>query len=169
MSLRKEQQRVFEVDGDIVGPTNDQVRGASFLGRIIRWADAGLEIEGDQKVIRSLCEASEMQGCPGVETPGVKAEPTEEETPEMEPRMATFYRRGAAKPNYITQYRPDIAYASKELSRSMAKPRTGDEVNLKRLARYLQKYPRCVLRYAWQEPTTGITSYTDSDGVQEAA
>ena len=57
----------------------------------------------------------------------------------------------------------DIAYGSKELSRSMAKPRAGDEVKLKRLARYLRKYPRCVLQYAWQEPTTVVTSYTDSD------
>ena len=104
-----------------------------------------------------------MQGCAGFETPGVKAKLTEEEASEMEPRLATLYRRGAAKANYIAQDRPDIADASKELSRSMAKPRTGDEVKLKRLARYLQKYLRCVLQYAWQDPTTGVTSYTDSD------
>ena len=107
----------------------------------------GLEIEGDQKVIRSLFEENEMPGCEGVETPGVKAEPLEEEAPEMEPRLATLYRRGAAKCNYVAPDRPDIACASKELSRSMARPRKGDEIELKRLARYLQKYPRCVLQW----------------------
>ena len=87
----------------------------------------------------------------------------EEEAPEMEPRLATLYRRSAAKCNYVAQDRPDIAYAPKELNRSMAKPRKGDEIKLKRFARHLQKYPRCVLQYAWQEPTTVVTSYTDSD------
>ena len=81
----------------------------------------------------------------------------------METRLTTLYRGGAAKFNYVAQERPDIAYVLKELSRSMAKPRKGDEIQLKRRARYLQKYPRCVLQHAWQEPTTGVTSYTDSD------
>ena len=146
-----------------MGAANDEVRSGSFLGRVVRWTDSGLEVEGNQKVIRSLLEESEMHGCAGVSTPGVKAEPSEEEAPDMEPRQATLYRRGAAKANYISQDRPDISYASKELSRSMARPRVGDEVPLKRLARYLQKYPRCVLLYPWQEPTTQLTSYTDSD------
>ena len=97
--MRKELQEGFQVDGDIVGPANDEVRSASCLGRIVRWTDVGLEIEGDQKVIRSLFEDNYMQGCVGVETPGVKAEPVEEEAPEMEPRLATLYRRRAAKCN----------------------------------------------------------------------
>ena len=87
--LRKELQEGFEVDGDIVGPADDEVRSASFLGRSVRWTDAGLEIEGDQKVIRSLLEENEMQDCAGVEIPGVKAEPTEGEASEMLPRLAT--------------------------------------------------------------------------------
>ena len=80
-----------------------------------------------------------MQGCAGVEASGVKVKPSDEEAPEMEPRLATLYRRGAAKANDISQERPDIAYASKERSRSMAKPRAGDEVKLEWFARYLQK------------------------------
>ena len=151
-------QEGFEVDGDIVGPANDEVRSASFLGRIVRWTDVGLEIEGNQRVIRRLLEENEMQGCAGVETSGVKAGPMEGIASETETRLATLYRRGAAKCNYIAQDRPDIAYAFKELIRSMAKPRTGDEVKLERPARYLQKSQKCVLLYAWQEPATGITS-----------
>ena len=156
--LRKELQEGFKVDGDIVGPASDEVCSALFLGWVVRWTDTGLEIEGDQKAIRSILEENKMQGCAGVETTGVNGELMEGGAPEMEPQLATLYRRGAAKCNYIAQDRPDIAYASKELIRSMAKPRTGDEVKLERLARYLQKSPKCVLRYAWQEPATGITS-----------
>ena len=39
----------------------------------------------------------------------------------------------------------------------------GDEVKLKKLARYLQRYPRCILQHPWQEPTNQLTCYTDSD------
>ena len=74
-------------------------RALLFVGRLVRWTDTGLEIEGDQKVIRSVLQESKMQGCAGVETPGVKAEP----------RLATLCRRGAATANYISQDRPDIA------------------------------------------------------------
>ena len=45
----------------------------------------------------------------------------------------------------------------------MARPRVGDEVKLKRLARYLQQYACRVLQYPWQEPTTQLTRHTDSD------
>ena len=73
--LRKELQAGFEVDGDIVGPAAGEVCSASCSGRVVRWTDEGLKIEGDQKVIRRLLEENKMQGCAGVETPGVKAEP----------------------------------------------------------------------------------------------
>ena len=96
-------------------------------------------------------------------TPGVKTEAPEEEAEDMEPRLATLYRRGAAKANYMSQDRPDISFASKELSRSMARPRVGDEMKLKRLARYLQRHPRCVIQYNWQEPGSHVTAFTDSD------
>ena len=45
----------------------------------------------------------------------------------------------------------------------MANPRVGDELNLKRLARYLAKYPRCIVKYDWQEPTSELLVFTDSD------
>ena len=60
--LRRDLQEGFEVVGDIVGPAKDEVRSVSFLGRLVRWTDTGLEVEGDQMVIRSLLEENEMQG-----------------------------------------------------------------------------------------------------------
>ena len=44
----------------------------------------------------------------------------------MNPAEAARFRRGAAKLNYMAQDRADLAYASKEVSRHMAKPEKGD-------------------------------------------
>ena len=65
--------------------------------------------------------------------------------------------------NYLAQDRPDLGYASKEISRSMSRPQKGDMVKLKRAVRYLRAYPRWVVLYAWQQPTSALEVYTDSD------
>ena len=57
----------------------------------------------------------------------------------------------------------DLAFASKEASKCMSAPNVEDMVALKRVGRYLQKYPRCVTEYAWQEVLNKMIVYTDSD------
>ena len=81
----------------------------------------------------------------------------------MPPHEAARYRRCPAKIKYLSQDRPDISYAWKELSRSMSKPMVGDEVKLKRVVRYLSRQPRWVFLYGWQEPTWTIDVFSDSD------
>ena len=101
--------------------------------------------------------------CGECETLGVKQDVPGEDVPLMGAKEATLFRRAAAKANYIAQDRPDIAFASKDLSRSMANPRRGEEIKVKRLARYLKRYPRCILRFRWQERTSEVSAFTDSD------
>ena len=64
----------------------------------------------------------------------------------MKAAEASLYRRFAAKINYLSQDRPDIGYASKEVSRSMSKPIVGDEAKLKRVVRHLCKQPRWIVQ-----------------------
>ena len=45
----------------------------------------------------------------------------------------------------------------------MSKPCKGDELRVKRVVRYLQKFPRLVVKYPWQAPTSQLDIYTDSD------
>ena len=45
----------------------------------------------------------------------------------------------------------------------MAAPTRGDLKALRRLARYLVYTPRVVWHYAWQEPTSELSMYSDSD------
>ena len=81
----------------------------------------------------------------------------------MSKSEASRFRRGAAKINYLSQDRVDIAFVSKEISRHMADPKVGDEVLVKRVVRYLQKHPRLVVEYPWQDECVEVSVYTDSD------
>ena len=59
--------------------------------------------------------------------------------------------------------RLDIAFAVKELARSMAKPTRGDWQKLKRLGRYLLDKPRMQQVYKWHDVQSVIKTYTDAD------
>ena len=162
MKLKKKLQERFEVDGEVLGPVGAETQEVKFLGRTIRWTRGGLEWEGDPKHVEGLIQDEDMRGAKGVETPGVKHEETYE-TEELSPPEAAAYRRGCARVNYIAQDRADLAYASKELSRTMSKPMRGDEVRLKRVVRYLAAHPRWVLVYNWQDRVDEVVAFTDSD------
>ena len=56
-----------------------------------------------------------------------------------------------------------MAFVSKEISKLMANPKIGDEALIKRVVRYLQKYPRMVMSYPWQKECEEVSVFTDSD------
>ena len=106
------------MDGALGPRQNDEQQG-QILGRQIRWRASGLEWEADTKIAKSLVDENKIDLSKPVETPGVK---TEEATSGelMGPVDAAKYRRNAAKINDLALDRADLAYASKELSRSMS-------------------------------------------------
>ena len=57
---------------------------------------------------------------------------------------AIKFRAIVARLNYLAADRPDIQYATKEVSKRMASPRVPDWQLLKRLGRYLAGHPRAV-------------------------
>ena len=166
MALKAQLQRDYEVDGDILWTDADEKKEGRFLGRTIRVQQWGLEVEGDGRLIDGLLEEFGGNG-KSAETPGVKN--TEDSGVEGHPRdlmvpsEAARFRRGAAKLNYIAQDRGDLAYASKEISKRMARPEVGDLKLVEGAVEYLRRYPRWVSSYAWQHPPGGLTVYTDSD------
>ena len=82
---------------------------------------------------------------------------------ELEPADATTYRALAARCNYLSQDRPDIAFSSKELCREFSVPNRMSFQKLKRLARYLNGLPRLVYRYPWQAFPDVIDVFVDTD------
>ena len=146
-----------------MGPEDDSVGEIKFLGRRIRWTATGIEWEGDQKHVERYIEKIGLQQGKAVETPGVKHDDKEVEDVAMTDKETTEYRGLVALLNFMAQDRPDLAFASKEASKSMSSPMKNDMMALKRVGRYLQKYPRGIMTYAWQQRVESLTVYTDSD------
>ncbi len=81
----------------------------------------------------------------------------------MEQQDAKLYRRAVARLSDLAQDRPDLAFAANLLARSMATPKVGDEVRVKRVLRYLQGHPTGRINYDFQAAPTHVTTMTDSD------
>jgi hypothetical protein len=74
-----------------------------------------------------------------------------------------MYRALAARCNYLSQDRPDIAFSSKELCREFSIPNKASFQKLKRLARYLCGLPRLCYTYRWQAMPEVLDVYVDTD------
>ena len=73
-----------------------------------------------------------------------KLEMADDANGNLSPQDATMYRALSARCNFLSQDRPDISYASKELCRDCAVPTVKSFKRLKRLARYLAGSRRMV-------------------------
>ena len=164
----KELAKEFEIKSDIIGNRDGEVTEVQFLGRTIRRTQQGYEYEGNPKHVAILLEEWNMSDSRSLSSPGSAAEKPNlkekaEEEVELDVVEATVYRRAAARINYMALDRSDLAYASKEASRGMAKPTKGDVIRLKRILRYLKGSPRAVNEFRWQEPQSEISGWCDSD------
>jgi len=164
--LKRELQKEFELKYQIMGDDINDCKEATFLGRTIRWENEGISYEADQKHVQILLKEEDMEGAKPVSTPGVAEEKNidnEGSESDMNNEGATKYRRAVARINYLALDRPDLSFAAKELSRSMAKPKAGDTVRLKRALRYLKGNARRKMWYRWQGEVNKLDTYTDSD------
>ena len=108
--------------------------------------DELMEIEGDEKHVPRLLEDLGLVQGNVVKNPRVKLSVTESDAIEnssiLEGEQATLFRSGTMRCAYLAQDRADISEAIKCLARGMSKPRAGDMMQLKRVARYLKGVPR---------------------------
>ena len=74
-----------------------------------------------------------------------------------------MFRGIVARANYLIQDRTDVQYATKELSRRMAKPRIKDVHKAKRLARYLKGRERMISKLEYQKCDWQINAWVDTD------
>ena len=105
-----------------------------------------------------------MEGAKAVATPCVK--PTMGQIREDVPLAAnklSHFRALAARCNYLAADRPDCIYAAKEICRFMSEPTKMSVEGLKRIGRYLTKYPRLVYHYPFQDGVDGVDVYVDTD------
>ena len=128
--LKKE----YECGGVMLGPEEECSKEIKFLGRTIRWTQKVIEWEGDPKHVENYLTKIGLQQGKAVETPGIKHEDKEMVEPvAMSDKEATEYRGLVALLNFMAQDRADLAFASKEASKSMSAPKKEDMVALKRV------------------------------------
>ena len=158
-------KRFLIKDRGILGPDKHDLKEIRLLNRIIAWEDSGIRYEADQRHAEILIKALGLEHAKEVDTPGVSRSEGEhvQEAVELDPANCTLYRACAARCNFLGLDRPDIQYAAKEVSRGMSKPTVENMENLKRLARYIKRYPRAVFMYRFQLPPNQIRVYSDSN------
>lgn len=177
--LMEEISKVYENKAVILGPESHQKQSGTYLGRSIKWTDAGIEVEGNPKHAIELLTSLGMLNCRSVTTPltqedykGPRSKATSVNIAEglgdsgerpLPPGDARLYRKCAALAVYLAQDRPDLSAASCHLSKFMAVPTANAFAKLKRVARYLRGAPRCVVSFRWQDETESLTLVTDSD------
>ena len=166
--LSHELNKEFEIKGEMVGSRSGEVMETQFLGRTIKLTEEGYEYKSNDKHVKILLEEWDMGDSRALSCPGSSAEKPDkegkkEEERDLDAKESTIYRRAAARINYMSLDRADLAYASKEASRGMAKPTVGDVVRLKRILRYLKGSPCVSNLFRWQSPQGIILGYCDSD------
>jgi hypothetical protein len=155
-------RRKYDLKKKMIG--EGHAREGKYLNRIIKWTKGGVQMEGDPKHAEILLEEWGMKQCTVVDTPVTKDGADKigvgDELPEDEAKRA---RRAIARINYMAQDRPDLSVAARLLSQHMAVPREGVVPGIKRVIRYIQKYPRGVSYIGKHYDTPILHVWTDSD------
>ena len=155
---------MFDQGCGTLGPDPDDLKELRVLNRILRWKPDGIHYEAGPRHAELLARDLIKTTGPIVRTAGTK-NTKEEEDSGSEPLAGadiTSFRSGAARANYVSLDRAELAYATKEICRRMSAPRQADWAALVRIIKYLKAEPRLVNGYKWQHDC-GISVYVDTD------
>ena len=118
-----------------------------FLGRVIERTARGYSVEANPKYIRNVINVLGLEEPKPVMTPSVKRTPTTESLVELEGERRAMYRTVVGK--LIVVHVPG--------------PTESDEMNLKRIVRYLKGAPSAKSLIEIIAPSKFVNVYTDSD------
>ena len=167
--LQNTLKKYFDHRASILGDGPEEVKEIRYINRKIRWHSWGITYEHDQVHVVNLLDELGMKDATPVHTPGVKDEKEVEEeergggSKELTKDQETQARRVIAILNYMSQHRGDIGYSVKEVAREMSKPNKITLQKVRRIVRYLRRYPICRLDYRWQVDPQSFVTYSDSD------
>ena len=139
-----------------------------FLGRVIERTARGYSVEANPKYIRNVINVLGLEEAKPVMTPSVKRTPTTESLVELEGERRAMYRTVVGKLLYMCQERADVMYSVKETARKITCPTESDEMNLKRIVRYLKGAPSAKSLIEITTPSKFVNVYTDSDWAGQA-
>ena len=139
-----------------------------FLGRVIERTARGYSVEANPKYIRNLTQVLGLEEAKPVMTPNVKRTPTTESLVELDGERPAMYRTVVGKLLYMCQERANVMYSVKETTRKITCPTESDEMNLKRIVRYLKGAPSAKSLIEIITPSNFVNVYTDSDWARQA-
>ena len=143
---------------------SDHEKETKYLNRTLRWTQEGIQLEGDPKHADMVLNEWGMNDCKCMDTPMSqdleRKMGTGELLSETESKLA---RRTIARFNYMAQDLPDLSVVSRLLSSCMSQPTGGTQVGIKRVLRYIKKYPRCVNVMKFNSDMPVLRVFTDSD------
>lgn len=165
MWLEKELKKKCECKSVKMGTQNGEVTEATVLGRVITWAQAGLEYEADPRHAEAIVQELKLDEARAVLTPGEKDWATQEDDEEcLPPEQHKSFRGWVAKANYLSLDRPDIQHAVQSLTKVMDKPTKLAMRKLRRLGRHLKGRKRIIQTFPWQSGRQeGIITWSDAD------
>lgn len=124
----------------------------------------GFKITLGEKYSKDVVELAGMMKCKSSDTPGVTSPGKEEKeaneipTDEDEKRL---YMQVVGRVQYMSEDRPDLQYASKELPREMTSPTQGSIMSIKKLVRYIHGHKRAVQTIELDEMPRDIMMHVD--------
>ena len=118
-------------------------------------------MEENPKYIRNVIVVLGLEEVKPVMTPSVKRTPTTESLVELEGERRAMYRTVVGKLLYMCQERADIMHSVKETARKITRPTESDEMNLKRIVRYLKGAPSAKSLIEIITPSKFVNVYTD--------
>ena len=105
-----------------------------FLGRVIERTARGYSVEANPKYIRNVINVLCLEE-------GKTRDDSECEEDELEGERRAMYITVVGKLLYVCQERADVMFCVKETARKFTCPTESDEMNLKRIVRYLKGAP----------------------------
>lgn len=161
----KLKERWSLTDRGTLGPPEVQgtVQEIRHLNRIISWTREGVTWEPDPRHVDLVVKALGVTG--KVVTPLVKEklEELDEEDVPLADDQVKVYQSLTMRLGYLSQDRPDLQRAVRELAKGMCKPMERHWQQLKRVGRYLLSAPRVVQLIPWQKTISNFVVYCDTD------
>ena len=160
----------------IIGGEAEDKKELHFLNRLIRCGEhegrPAVWIEPDRRHVDLLTQSFGMKGAKGVESPDVKKsadqQMLETRSPLLPKDVASSFRSAVMRAAYLSQDRPDIGHAVKNLARRLVQPTEASLTDLKRLIRYLIKYPNFAQVFKEQRMPEKLVIQVDSDHAGDA-
>ena len=125
-------------------------------------------MEANPKYIRDVITVLCLEDAKPVTTPSVKRTPTKESLVELESERRAMYITVVGKLLYMCQERADIMYSVKETARKITCPSESDDMNLKRMVRYLKGVPSAKSLIEIVTPPKFVNVHPDSDWAGQA-